>query len=93
MADKVVSAKRKISTYGGYKTEYIEVASMDSADVLKLDAKHGEVMDISLNEKDDTNGWAPLSFAVGGTSKNELTLKTAAKTGIKVVGSITYKAK
>ena len=93
MADVTISVERMLSSYGGYKTKYIEVASMNSTDVLKLDAEHGEVMDVSgLQEIDDTTGRLPLSFAVGGTAKNELTLKTAAKTGIKVAGTIVYKA-
>ena len=92
MADVLVSASRKLSTYGGYKTEYIEVASMDSADILKLDSEHGEVKSFNLFEEDNTNGWAPLSFSVSGTAKNWLTLKTAAKTGIKVKGEIVYVA-
>ena len=93
MADVTTDIERMLSSYGGRKSKIIVINSMSTGDIIKLDAEHSDVIDVSgLQEINDTTGRLPLSFTVTGTPKNELTLKTASKTGIKVAGQIIYKA-
>lgn len=92
MADVNPDVFKVLQGYAGLKAAYIEVASMDSADVIKFVSadKVATIEYLDLIEENDSTGRLPLSFAVAGTSVNELTLKTAAKTGIKVSGIIYY---
>lgn len=92
MADRNPSVFKVIQGYEGLKSAYIEVAVIDSADVIKFAStdKVATVKAMDLCEENDTAGRLPMSFAVGGTSLNELTLKTASKTGIKVSGVVWY---
>lgn len=100
MADRTASVFKIIQSYGGLKTAYIEVADIDSDDVLLLTGNGVKRVEyVDLCEEDDTNGRAKLSFAVDAwgpdevspTYANKLTLKTAAKEEIKVSGIIMWR--
>ncbi len=99
MADVTPSVFRVVQSYGGLKEAYIEVSEMDSDDVIVLEDNNvADVKEVVLFEEDDTTGRALLSFAVDDydpenvspTYGNELTLKTAEKTDIKVSGHIKW---
>jgi len=100
MTDRTTSVFKIVQSYGGLKEAYIEVAAMTSAEALLLTSDNVVgVYFVDLYEEDDSTGRLPLSFAVdpldptnvSPTYANILTLKTTAKTGIKVSGTILFR--
>lgn len=100
MADRTTSVFKIISSYGGLKQAYIEVAAISSTEPILLTGDNVKKVEyVDLWEENDSTGRLPLSFTVDAwdptnatpTYANKLTLKTGAKTEIKVSGIIAYR--